>query len=171
MRSFLLAALVALACLALAAPAMAQEPSISLTQTCDRDGNTEFRVDVSGMPVGEQVSYMIVDSRDQALVTVAQNNLTDASGSTFAIFGAALKRGIYAMYAYTGPYQTIGPGDEYPDAVKVETFDPSLATTYVSAEFEVTCGEATAPQCKVGGFEALGYRNQGQCVSTAARGG
>ena len=73
------------------------------------------------------------------------------------------------MYAYTGPFQTF-PGTGQPGQVEVETFDPSLTTSYTSTTVEVTCGPPTKESCKAGGFEAAGYRNQGQCVSATAPG-
>ena len=54
--------------------------------------------------------------------------------------------------------------------MEVDSFDPSLTTSFVSTTVQTNCGPATKADCKLGGWETSGYRNQGQCVSTFASG-
>ncbi len=50
-----------------------------------------------------------------------------------------------------------------------------LATMAAGAAFAQTSGDSTAPtskeQCKNGGWQQFGFRNQGQCVRAVVRGG
>jgi hypothetical protein len=161
----LIAACAAIACLALAAPASAQEPAITLTNECDSNNQTRLTVDVTGLPVGEHVGYMIVNTDNVGVGGGTATDFTDENGSHGAILTYTLPRGVYTVYAYTGPYQNLAPAETWEGSIEVDTFEPSLAEVYVSGTFEVTCGPATKDECKFGGWTTSGYKNQGQCVS------
>jgi hypothetical protein len=168
MRRFLIAVLAVLACLALAAPAMA-EPTINVATTCD-NGQTMFRVDASGLQPNESYGVYVADASGNGQLSATASDTTDANGSFSSGFGADIPSGTYTVYAYTGPYQTVAAGDTTPGAIYSPQFNPSLTTSYVSTTVQVACGPPSKDECKMGGFESLGYSNQGRCVSARAPG-
>ena len=174
MHRSLIALCATFACLALAAPASAQEPTpgatIDVTVTCDSSNNAQFRVLVSGLSPNESAGYMVVNADGEIVSTATATDTTDETGSHEAGFGASYERGTYTVYAYTGPYQTIPAGSSWPGSIVVDSFHPELTTSWVSTQAEVTCGPPTKEECKFGGFADSGYRNQGQCVSANAPG-
>jgi hypothetical protein len=170
MYRYLAALCAVLACLALAAPAMAQEPTIKVTTTCMSGGTTNFFVEVTGLNPGEPAGFMAVDASGEAQMSAAIGGTTEADGSVRIGFGGSIAPGTYTIYAYTGPYQTLGEAGDWPGAIEVDAFDPSLTTSLVSTQVESNCGPPTKEQCKLGGFADEGYRNQGQCVSASAPG-
>ena len=170
MRRCSIAVLAVLACLALAAPAMAQEPTITVTTTCDSAGSTMFRVDATGLAPNESYGVYVADASGEGTMSATAGDTTDASGSFSSGFGGGIDSGTYTVYAYTGVYQTVAEGDTWPGSVYSPEFDPSLTTAVVSTTVEVACGPPSKDECKMGGYEALGYGNQGQCVSARAPG-
>jgi hypothetical protein len=173
MRSAALAVLAVLACLAVAGPASAQAPdpdaTVDVTVTCD--GNVAmFRVLATGLNPGESYGVWVADAEGNGRLGATATDVTGEDGSFEAGFGADVGSGTYTVFAYTGPFQTFIENDTWPGSIYVEEFDPSLTTAWTSTTVEVTCGPPTKEECKAGGFEAAGYRNQGQCVSASAPG-
>ena len=169
MRRCFIAGLTVLACLALAAPASAQEPTINVTVTCE-NGSTMFRVDATGLAPTSSYGVYVADASGEGVMSATAGDTTDEGGSFSSGFGGGLDNGTYTVYAYTGTYQTVAEGDPWPGAVYSPEFDPSLTTAVVSTTVQVACGPPSPEECKTGGYEALGYRNQGQCVSARAPG-
>jgi hypothetical protein len=167
MRRAVLAAMAVFACLAVAGPAAAQEPtpgtSVTTTVTCDSSDNPLFWTTASGFTPGESYGVMIVDSNDEGRLAGTGSDRVRDDGTFEVNIGASVPNGTYTVYAYTGPFQTF-PGTGQPGQVEVETFDPSLTTAWTSTTVEVTCGPTTSAECKLGAYGDLGYRNQGQCV-------
>ena len=169
MRRSFIAGLTVLACLALAAPAMA-EPTINVTTTCDSSGSTMFRVDGSGFPSGESYGVYVADASGEGTMSATAGDKTTAEGSFSSGFGGGIESGTYTVYGYTGQYQTVAEGDTWPGSVYSPEFDPSLTTAFASTTVVVSCGPPSKEECKSGGYEALGYGNQGKCVSARAPG-
>lgn len=168
MHRYLVALCAIVGCLALAGPAAAQEPTLDVTVTCN-GSSAMFTVSASGLAPNEQFSAFVADAEGDGHIT-GTGPTTDATGSGWLGFGADIPRGTYTVYAYTGPYQTIGENDPWPGSIFVTQFDPSLATSVVSTQVQVDCGPPEKQECKMGGFEDLGYSNQGRCVSANAPG-
>ena len=169
MRRTWIAALAVLACLALAAPASAQEPTIEVITTCE-NGQTMFRVNGSDFPSGESYGVYVADASGQGQISATASDTTNANGNFSSGFGASIPSGTYTVYGYTGPYQTVAAGDTTPGAIYSPVFNPALTTAYASATVTVACGPPSKDECKMGGFENLGYSNQGRCVSARAPG-
>jgi hypothetical protein len=174
MRSAVIAALAVLACVA-AAPASAQTPApdpdatINVTVSCV-DGTTMFHVLASGLNPGESYGVLVEDDEGVGQLGATATDVTGPDGSFEAGFGAApVPGGTYTVYGYTGVYQNLADESSWPGSVEVDSFDPSLTTSYVSTTVEANCGPGTKEECKMGAFADAGYRNQGQCVSTFAR--
>lgn len=169
MRSAAIAALAVLACLAAAVPASAQEPTLSVSVTCESNNTALFHVQASGLSPGEAGGVWMEDSSGTGHLA-ATAGPTDATGSFLVIVGGSMPSGTYTVYAYTGPWQTFGDASGLPFAVHVDQFDPALTTSLVSTVVEVPCGPPSKEECKMGGYLAEGYSNQGRCVSASAPG-
>jgi hypothetical protein len=168
MKRFFTAVAAIVACLALAAPAMA-EPAAEVITTCENN-QTMFRVNATGFPAGESYGVYVADASGEGQLSATAGDTTTAEGTFSSGFGADIESGTYTVYAYTGPYQTVAEGDNWPGAIYSPEFDPSLTTAFVSTTVQVACGPPSKEECKMGGFEDLGYTNQGRCVSARAPG-
>jgi hypothetical protein len=129
MHRYLAALCAVAACLAVAAPATAQEPTINVTTSCLSGGTTNFFVEVTGLNPNEPAGFMLVDASGEAEISAAVGGVTPEDGSVRIGFGGALAAGTYTIYAYTGPYQTLGEAGDWPGAIEVDSFDPSLTTS------------------------------------------
>jgi hypothetical protein len=170
MRRAGIAVLAVLACLAAAAPASAQEPSVDVTVTCVDTNQTMFRVVASGFAPGESYGVLVENADGVGTLGATGSDVSTPGGTFEAGFGSSIPSGTYTVYAYTGPYQNLADPSSWPGSIHVESFEPSLATEWVSTTVEVTCGPPTKSECKGGGFADEGFRNQGQCVSATAPG-
>jgi hypothetical protein len=172
MRRAVIAVLAVLACLAAAAPASAQEPTpgatVNVEVTCSNN-QTMFRVLASGLNPGESYGVLVENVEGVGVLGATAGDVTGPGGTFEAGFGSSIPGGTYTVYAYTGPYQNLAPASTWPGSVEVDSFDPSLTTSFVSTTVEAHCGPASKDECKLGGFADAGYRNQGQCVSTFAK--
>lgn len=130
----------------MAAPASAQGPTIKVPTTCLSGGVTNFFIEVSGLNPGEPAGFMAVDASGEAQMSAATGN-TDANGAVRIGFGGSIAPGTYTIYAYTGPYQTLGEAGDWPGAIEVDSFDPGLTTSLVSTEVVTACGPPSKEQC------------------------
>jgi hypothetical protein len=173
MRRAVIAVLAVLACLAAAGPASAQAPdpdaTIDVTVTCTSN-QTMFRVLASGLNPGEPYGVLVENAEGTGVLSATGSDVSSPDGSIEAGFGSSLPSGTYTVYAYTGPYQNLADPSTWPGSIQVESFDPSLTTSFVSTTVQTNCGPGTKEDCKVDdGWQDAGYRNQGQCVSRFAR--
>jgi hypothetical protein len=171
MRRAGIAVLVVIACLAAAGPAAAQVPTVTVSPVeCTSDNQAHFSVAATGLNPGESHGILVVDSDNVGQTGATATTITRADGSFEAILTAQLDPGTYTVYAYTGPYQNLADASHWEGSIHVETFEPSLATSWTSTTIVVPCGPPTKGECKASGWLAEGYTNQGRCVSASAPG-
>jgi hypothetical protein len=107
MRRAAIAVLAVLACLGVAAPASAQEPSVDVTVTCT-DNQTMFRVLAGGFNPGESYGVLVEDSDGVGRLGATGGDVVSPAGTFEAGFGASIPSGTYTVYAYTGATATRG---------------------------------------------------------------